>query len=120
MVDLMGSASLAFYQWRKHGACSGLSGPGYYHTTRAAADRITVPALFSAITRPLRVPVAVIEDAFIEANPGLGRDAITVTCRSGALAEVRICLDRDLHLRDCAPDAARDCRRPLLDLLPPA
>lgn len=116
MADLLGSGGRAFYQWRKHGRCSGLSGPDYYAATRAAARAVTVPEVFSAITRDLRVAVPVIEDAFIEANPGLTRDGITVTCRAGALREVRICLDRDLNLRDCAPDAARDCTSARLGL----
>ncbi len=118
MADLMGSGGLAFYQWRKHGRCSGLSGRDYYAETRAAAGAVSLPEVFDAIARPLRVPVAVIEDAFIETNPGMVRDGITVTCKSGALAEVRICLDRDLRPRRCAPDAARDCRSPQLDLPP--
>lgn len=118
MAGLMGSGGLAFYQWRKHGRCSGLSGRDYYARTRAAAAAVEVPALFDAIDRPLRVPVAVIEDAFIEANPDLSRDGITVTCKSDALAEVRICLDRDLAPRRCAADAARDCSQPRMTLPP--
>lgn len=116
MADLMGSGGLAYYQWRKHGRCSGLSGPDYFAATRAAADAVAMPEVFDAITRPLSVAVPVIEDAFIEANPGMVRDGITVTCKSGALAEVRICLDRDLTPRACAPDAARDCRNPRLEV----
>ena len=118
MADLMGSGGLAFYQWRKHGRCSGLSGRDYYAQTRAAAAAVAVPEIFAAIDRPLRVPVPVIEAAFIEANPGLLRDGITVTCKSGALSEVRICLDRDLAPRRCAPDAARDCSAARMDLPP--
>lgn len=119
MAGLLGSGGRAFYQWRKHGRCSGLSGPDYYAATRAAARAVAVPEVFSAIDRELRVTVPVIEDAFIEANPGLTRDGITVTCREGALREVRICLDRDLRLRDCAPDAAQDCRSVRMDLPAP-
>lgn len=109
MAESMGSAGLAWYQWQKHGRCTGLSGPGYYARTRAAAAAVAVPDLFEDLPRDLKLPPAVIEDAFIEANPGLGRDAITVTCRAGALQEVRICLTRDLAPRDCAPDARQDC-----------
>lgn len=119
MAGLMGSAGLAFYQWRKHGVCSGLSGPDYYGVTRQAAAAITLPPVLAAIDRPLRIGVPVIEDAFIEANPALTRDAITVTCRAGTLQEVRICLDRTLRPRDCAPDIARDCSRDVIDLPAP-
>lgn len=112
MEDIMGSGGLAWYQWQKHGRCSGLSAADYYAATRAAAEAVRVPAVFDGLGRDISLPPAVIEEAFIEANPGLGRDGITVTCAGEALAEVRICLDRDLAPRDCAPDARRDCTRP--------
>lgn len=114
MEDLMGSAGLAWYQWQKHGRCSGLSGTGYYEAVRAAAEAVTIPPVFDGLFRDLRVPVAVIEDAFIDVNPELSRDGITVTCDGGRLREVRICLTRDLRSRDCAPDVRRDCRAPSL------
>lgn len=55
-----------------------------------------------------------IEDAFIEANPDLTRDGITVTCKGQRLQEVRICLTRDLEPRRCGQDVRRDCRIPML------
>lgn len=110
MADVMGSGGLAWYQWRKHGRCSGLSAAGYFAATRRAAEGIEIPPVFDGLFRDLRLPVAAIEDAFIAVNAGLTRDAITVTCEGGALQEVRICLTRDLRPRDCAPDSRRDCR----------
>ncbi|MFV0301811.1 MAG: ribonuclease T2 family protein [Paracoccus sp. (in: a-proteobacteria)] len=111
MADVMGSGGLAWYQWQKHGRCSGLSARGYYQTIRDAAAMAEIPAVFDDLTRDVRLPPAVIEEAFIEANPDLTRDGITVTCRGEALQEVRVCLTRDLQARDCAPDARRDCSR---------
>lgn len=112
MADIMGSAGLAWYQWQKHGRCSGLPAADYYAATRAAADRIAIPAVFEDLGRDIRLPPSVVEDAFIEANPALERNGITITCRSSALQEVRICLTRDLEPRACAPDARRDCPQP--------
>lgn len=114
MADLMGSPGLAWYQWRKHGRCSGLSAEGYFSAIRRAAAKIEVPTVFEGLARDLRLPPSVIEDAFIEANPSHRRDGITVTCRRDALHEVRICLTRDLHPRDCAPDIRQDCQRPAI------
>lgn len=111
MADIMGSGGLAWHQWQKHGRCSGLSAAGYYGATRAAAGRIQIPEVFADLDRDITLPPPVIEEAFIEANPGLGRDGITITCRGGDLQEVRICLTRDLEPRDCAPDLRRDCSR---------
>lgn len=112
MADLMGSGGLAWYQWKKHGRCTGLSASDYYLTTREAAARIAIPAVFDDLDRDIRLPPAVVEDAFIEANPDLQPDAVTVTCRSSSLQEVRVCLTRELSPRACAPDIRSDCALP--------
>jgi ribonuclease T2 len=112
MADIMGGAGLAFYQWKKHGRCSGLSAADYFRTARAAFGRIAVPDLFAGVDRPLTLPARVIEDAFLETNPGLQRDQITVTCKAGLIQEVRLCLTRDLAPRACGADVVRDCRLP--------
>ncbi|WP_225026407.1 ribonuclease T2 family protein [Xinfangfangia pollutisoli] len=110
MADIMGGAGLAFYQWKKHGRCSGLTAPAYYAKARAAYRSITLPPVFARMTKTLKVPAEVIEGAFLEANPGLARDQITVTCKAGRIEEVRICLTKDLQPRRCGADAIRDCR----------
>ena len=51
-----------------------------------------------------------IEDAFLEANPGLTRDQITITCDQGMIQEARICLTRIWQPRRCGADVIRDCR----------
>lgn len=79
---------------------------------REAAERIVIPDVFDDLNRDITLPPSVVEDAFIEANPGLTRDGITVTCQSEALQEVRLCLTREMEPRDCAPDIRRDCSRP--------
>lgn len=111
MADIMGSPGLAAYQWRKHGRCTGLSAAGYYTATRAARDAVQIPEVFDNLDRDITLSPAIVEEAFLEANPGLVADGVTVTCRDKALSEVRICLTRDLQPRPCAPDARRDCDR---------
>jgi ribonuclease T2 len=112
MVDIMGGAGLAFYEWKKHGRCSGLTAKGYYDTSRRAFEQVAMPPVFDQISKDLVVPASVIEDAFIEANPTMTRDQITVICDEGLISEVRICLTPDLDLRGCSSDVARDCRMP--------
>ena len=111
MADIMGAPGLAAYQWRKHGRCTGLSATAYYTATRAALDGLRIPEVFDDLDRDITLPPAVVEEAFLEANPGSTADGVTVTCRDAALTEVRICLPRDLDPRPCAPDARRDCDR---------
>jgi ribonuclease T2 len=110
MADIMGSAGPAFYQWKKHGRCSGMTAEAYYRTARQAYESVSIPKLFGEVSRPLSLPASVIEDAFLEANPHLARDGITITCQDGLMDEVRICLSTDLSPRRCGPDAIRDCR----------
>lgn len=110
MADVFGGAGAAFYQWKKHGRCSGLSARDYYSLARRAFASVTIADVFTRIDTDLTLPATVIEDAFLEANPGLRRDQITVTCKQGLIQEVRLCLTRDLHPRRCGNDTIRDCR----------
>ena len=110
MADIMGSSGLAWYQWRKHGSCSGLQAQEYYATSRDAYASVTRPPLLRALTEPVRIAPTVIKESFLEANPQLNPDQITVTCRDGHIQEVRICLTKDLAPRTCSRDVRRDCR----------
>ncbi|MEL6533529.1 MAG: ribonuclease T2 [Pseudomonadota bacterium] len=109
MVDIMGSSGLAWHQWRKHGVCSGLSARDYFDLSRLAYTRVTRPALLRQVERDYRLPASVIEGAFMEENPDLSADMLTVTCREGRIQEVRICLSRELEPRICGADVRRDC-----------
>ena len=47
-----------------------------------------------------------VEEAFVEANPGLTRKGIAVTCDSRRLREVRICMSKELGFRDAPRSTA--------------
>ena len=110
MTDIMGSGGLAWYQWKKHGRCTGLTARDYFATARRAYGSVTLPEVFQRLNRSITLPAAVVEDAFVEANPALPRDAITITCEAGMIQEVRLCLTKDLSPRRCGDDVIRDCR----------
>lgn len=110
MADVMGGSGAAWYQWKKHGRCAGLPASDYYALIREAKARVAVPEVFQKLRRDVRLPASVVEDAFVEANPGLARDAVTVTCRDGMVQEVRLCLTKALEFRRCGADVLRDCR----------
>lgn len=110
MADIMGTSGLAWHQWRKHGACSGLSAAGYFALSRRAYDSIVRPPVFRRLDRSVRLPASVVEEAFLKANPALEPDGVTVTCRDGHIQEVRICLSRALAPVPCGRDVVRDCR----------
>ncbi len=110
MGDIMGTTGAAWYQWKKHGRCSGLSARDYMALARRAFATVQIPEVLTGVRRETRLPASVVEEAFLEANPGLAPDMLTVTCQEGLIDEVRICLTPDLTPRPCAPDTARDCR----------
>ncbi|MCV2871626.1 ribonuclease T2 [Defluviimonas sp. WL0050] len=110
MADIMGSAGLAWHEWKKHGRCTGLSADDYFAASRLAYEKVTIPDVLAQLDRDVKLPASVVEEAFLEANPGLDRNMITITCEAGRIDEARICLTRDLEFRTCGEDAIRDCR----------
>lgn len=112
MADIMGGSGLAWYQWKKHGRCTGLLARDYHAMMRKAFASVTIPPVFSRIDKDLTVPARVVEEAFLESNPQLAADQVTVTCKNDMIQEVRICLSRDLSPRRCGADVIRDCTLP--------
>lgn len=110
MADIMGSSGLAWYQWKKHGACSGLSAADYYALSREAYGRVVRPDVFRKLQNPVKLPASVIEEAFLKANPGWEPDMLTITCRESRIQEARLCLSKSLDPVPCGRDVVRDCR----------
>ncbi|SEB95834.1 ribonuclease T2 [Nitratireductor aquibiodomus] len=117
--DIMPSAGLMGHQWRKHGMCTGFAQENYFALSRKARERVETPPEFRRLAKPEMVSPKRVEEAFLEANPGLKKDAIAVTCDNRYLREVRICMTRDLEFRSCEAVDRKDCRRERV-LMPPA
>ncbi|HYZ44680.1 MAG TPA: ribonuclease T2, partial [Xanthobacteraceae bacterium] len=111
MLDLMPAPRLIFNEWDRHGTCAGLAARAYFETVRKARAVVKIPEAYIAPSTMLTVTPDEVEEAFVNANPGLARDGIAVTCDSRRLGEVRICLGRDLRFRACPEIDARACRR---------
>lgn len=109
MADVMGTAGLAWHQWRKHGSCSGLAPADYFALAREALARVARPEVFARLDREVTLPAHVVEEAFTAENPGLDPPEVTVTCRSRMIQEVRVCFTRELEFRQCGADVIRDC-----------
>ena len=102
---------LIFNEWDRHGTCSGQSPRVYFETVRKARAAVKIPPEFTDLKEPLSVTPHAVEEAFINANPGLSASAMAVGCDAKRLTEVRLCLSKDLQFRDCAEIAKRNCRR---------
>ena len=106
MADIMGAPGVAWHQWKKHGSCTGLEADQYYGLMRLAYAKITRPSVLRDLGRDVTLPASVVEEAFLDANPGLERDQITITCRDGRIQEARVCLDMQLNPRRCGDEGA--------------
>lgn len=116
VLDIIPSMGLIGHQWRKHGSCSGLSQTDYFAVTRAAFERVRIPA--EAGRGGGRLSPDKVESAFIAANPGLDPKGIAVTCEDGRLEEVRICMTADLAFRTCPAVDRAACRAPSIEQPP--
>jgi ribonuclease T2 len=102
---------LARYEWRKHGACTGLSPEAFFASVKRARDSIVIPDAFKAPREEQDFSPIEIARAFAAANPGLRPNAMAVTCARGELEDVRICLAKDLRaFVNCPEVARRTCR----------
>ncbi|CAN5810588.1 ribonuclease T2 [soil metagenome] len=114
MADVMGSAGLAWHQWRKHGRCTGAGPAAYFSQSRAAYRALDLPETIG------RTTPAALAEAVLARNPGLHPEGLVVTCREGYALDLRFCLSRELEPRACAPDVlARACAPRRSVVLPP-
>lgn len=109
MSDIMASGGLAWHQWKKHGRCSGLSSEDYFNLSREAYASIQRPDVFRKLSKTVKVPAKVVEEAFLKDNPNLSADMITITCKGRHIQEARVCLTKDMQPRICGRDVIRDC-----------
>jgi ribonuclease T2 len=114
MLDIMPSRRLVYYEWDRHGTCSGLAAHAYFDVLRKARAAVTIPAAYREPAEPLTVSPADVAAAFVAANPGLSPAAMAVSCNKTRLAEVRVCLNKDLTFHDCGEIAHRTCKRQTL------
>ena len=118
MLDLMPAPRLVFHEWDRHGTCSGLSPHAYFETVRKARAVVRIPESYMGLTHTLTVTPEQVEEAFVKSNPGLTRGAVSVSCDSRRLTEIRICMSKELGFRDCPEVSRRACRRAQI-IMPP-
>ncbi|QND52550.1 ribonuclease [Phyllobacterium sp. 628] len=116
LSDIMPSAGLVTYEWRKHGICTGLNQKDYFSVMRQAVARVSIPSAYRQPTQRAPVNPQVIEQAFVAANPGLSAAGVAVTCDRDFLREVRVCLTKDLQFRDCPEVDRSSCRKRSVDM----
>jgi ribonuclease T2 len=110
MLDLMPAPGLVFNEWNKHGTCFGPNPRAYFETIRKARAAVKIPEEYIEPGKTLTVTPDQVQAAFVKANPSLNPAGVSVVCDNRRLREVRLCLGKDLHFRDCAKLGRRSCR----------
>ncbi len=112
MSDIMPGRGLIIHQYRKHGTCSGLSPGNYFDAARRAFASIRVPQRFRRVSQPLRLTPGEIERRFLQANPDLRADMISIGCGPQRLRDIRVCFSKELEPVSCGTNEAqgRLCR----------
>ena len=118
LKDIMPSPGLVRHEWRTHGSCSGLAQDDYFEVLRAARKKVAIPMEFRRPDARRTLSPGEAEASFLQANPGLPPDGISVTCDRRYLRDVRICMTRELAFRPCAEIDRRACRLPKVAMPP--
>ncbi|SOC93168.1 ribonuclease T2 [Rhizobium sp. AN5] len=118
MFDIMPSMGLIGHQWRKHGACSGLSQKDYFSATRTAFEAVKLPETIASGAKGATLSADAIETAFTDANPGMSKRGVSISCDGKRLEEVRICLNKDMTFRDCPELDRKGCRVSATEIVP--
>lgn len=115
--DIYPDAGLLEHEWKTHGVCTGLSAVDFFGAARAAYQSVQIPAELANLSSQRSLPPEQIADLFTQANPGLPREAIAISCGNNWLTAVEICLDKSLHPIACP--AVRSCRANVVRIAPP-
>lgn len=108
-ASLYPSRQLVNHEWTKHGTCSGLSATDYLNTADHAVGRVKVPAALQPSEAAQSFAPQQIVQMFRQSNPGMPQDGIVVRCSGPQLAEVRVCLSKDLAFTSCGRGVKMQC-----------
>ena len=103
------SPKLVEHEWQRHGTCSGMDAIRYFRTADRAAAAVQVPASLQTPPSEQSVSAAQILAAFHAANARMPENGLIVACSRGELAEVRVCLDRNLAQMACGRGVRTTC-----------
>jgi ribonuclease T2 len=103
------SEHLMRHEWQEHGTCSGLDARTYFDTVDRATSAVKIPAALEAPRSDRSLTAVQVIDLFQSANPRIAGHAVIVACSRGSLAEVRVCLTKELSVRSCGSEVRTTC-----------
>lgn len=103
------ASNLIDHEWSKHGSCSGLSSMGYFKLSDQAHTMIRLPADLGTPAQTHSAPARAIASSIQAANPGMPGDGVVVGCSGRDMAEILVCLSKDLKFMACTPSVGSKC-----------
>lgn len=116
MLDIMPDPNLIAHEWLKHGTCSGLDPEPYFALIRKAYQKTKIPQKFQAPQEQFTISPKQLAQEFSRANLKLPEKAVQVACPGNYLAEVRICMDKNVKAITCPKPAP--CRAQTIKVPP--
>lgn len=71
------------HEWAKHGTCSGMNSPAYFHAADDAHKAVKLPTLLRAGENNRSVARSNLTQAILDANPTIARDGLKLMCVKG-------------------------------------
>jgi ribonuclease T2 len=108
VADIMPDPRLVEHEWSTHGTCSGLDPDHYFKLIRQAFASVKIPQRFAQPTQPFSLTPAEIKQEFLQSNPSLKLEDVTVSCGNNYLTGVSLCMNKSLDPAAC--QGVNDCR----------
>jgi len=105
------SEKLVAHEWQTHGTCSGMDAKDYFKAADDARNAIRIPAELEPGTRTHETTAQAISRSIRDSNPRITNRGLAVGCSGPELAEVRVCLSKDLQPMACGSGVRDNCRR---------
>jgi ribonuclease T2 len=111
-LAFMPSRHLIEHEWQTHGSCTGLDAHAYFDLADRAFAQIKIPPALVAPHSAPQLSAKDVVQAFLQANPGLGENMLSIDCHDGSeLTEVRVCLNKqNLSPQACGGRVRNTCR----------
>ncbi len=114
MLAIMPSRKLIIHEWKKHGACVGVSQADYFRALRLLFDKVRIPARYLSPKADILTTPEQLRTDFVKTNRDLTTDMLSVQCGNARdrarLTELRICLNRRGSFAACGANEANACR----------
>ena len=110
MLEYFPSRGLIQHEWQQHGVCSGLSPADYFGKVEQAVNGLKIPDQYRSLDQGQKFNVKEVERSFAQAN-NAPADAFRVSCHSGEMVSLEVCLSKDLQYQACTSSAS-ECPAP--------